>query len=245
MNLLIDIGNSRLKWALNQSTDISVAESVTYDPDFTEQLYFMWQNLEQPECIAIASVNTNKKSNQVQDTLFRLWPGIKIFKPQSLAEGYGVRSGYQYFEKLGVDRWLALVAARNYYPFSVCIVDCGTAVTVDLLNHDGMHLGGLITPGLKLMKKSLARGTAELDLVDQDYPVGLAGNTEAAIYSGAIFSIAGLIEHIMLKTPGFQLILTGGDAEIIARQLTINAMVKSDLVLSGLALVSSHSSQEP
>ena len=94
------------------------------------------------------------------------------------------------------------------------------------------------------MKKTLARETAELELINQDYPARLADNTETAIYSGTLFSIAGLIEHVMLKTPGFQLILTGGDAEKIARQLTIDAMVKSDLVMSGLALVSSHSSQE-
>ncbi len=244
MNLLIDIGNSRLKWALLQSTEISVVESVAVDADFTKQLFAKWQKLGQPECIAIANVNSCDRLNQVQDVVSQLWPEIKIFKPQSLAEGYGVRNGYQYPENLGVDRWLALVAARNYFPFSVCIVDCGTAVTVDFLNQDGMHLGGLILPGLKLMRSSLARKTAELELINQEYPVRLADNTEAAIYSGTLFSIAGLIEHVMLNKPDFQLILTGGDAEIIARQLTIDAMVKSDLVLSGLALVSSHSSQE-
>ena len=245
MNLLIDIGNSRLKWALHEATNLTEGEAVNYDSDFTKQLFCRWQNVSQPGCIAIANVNASEKLNQVQGIAYQLWPGIKIFRPQSLAEGYGVRNGYRDPEKLGIDRWLALVAARNYFPFSVCIVDCGTAVTVDFLNQDGIHLGGLITPGLKLMKKSLAQGAADLELISQDYPAGLANNTEAAIYSGALFSIAGLIEHVMLKTPGFQLILTGGDAEIIARQLTIDVMVKSDLVLSGLALVSSHSSKEP
>ena len=94
-------------------------------------------------------------------------------------------------------------------------------MTVDFLNQDGIHLGGLITPGLRLMRTSLAQETAELELINQDYPVRLADNTEAAIYSGTLFSIAGLIEHVMLKKPDYQLILTGGDAEIIARQLTI------------------------
>ncbi len=245
MNLLIDIGNSRLKWALHENTDLREGQPVSYDPNITKQLFSRWQNISQPGCVAIANVNDSLILNQVQIVVSQLWPGIKIFKPQSLAEGYGVRNGYQTPEKLGVDRWLALVAARNYYPFSVCIVDCGTAITIDLLNQDGRHLGGLITPGLSLMKKALAQGTAELEFFDHEYPAKLADNTEAAIYTGALFSIAGLIEHVMLKKPGFQLILTGGDAKKIARQLTIEAMVKSDLVLSGLALVSSHSSEEP
>lgn len=244
MKLLIDMGNSRLKWALHETNELSLGEPMTYGLDFKEQIFSRWQFLKQPECVAIANVNAQQSLEQLEEAILQLWDGIKVFKAKSLAEGYGVKNAYQAPEKLGVDRWLALVAARNYYPFSVCIADCGTAITVDFLNQEGRHLGGLIAPGLAMMKKSLAQGTSELNWVNREYIAGLADNTEAAIYTGTLFSMAGLIEHITSKQPDFQLVLTGGDAEIVAKELNKETIVQSDLVLSGLALVSSHSAAE-
>lgn len=237
MNLLIDIGNSRLKWCLHEHNKITPEAPIVYSKHLKEQLLSLWTGIEQPQNIAISCVNALSWLAIVQQVALQLWSsGAKITKIKSLAEGYGVINAYQYPEKLGVDRWLALLALHKHYPFSTCVVDCGTAVTIDCLDKQGQHLGGLIAPGLTLMKKSLAEETQDLELCERQFSLGLADNTEAAIYSGTLFSTLGLIEHVMSNNPGFQLILTGGDAEILAKELSLACIIQLDLVLQGLAV---------
>jgi type III pantothenate kinase len=237
MNLLIDMGNSRLKWGLHEHEGIISGSPVVYSKSFKERLLSVWSAIKSPDSLLISCVNESGGLSILQQLASQLWPGIKIYRVKSLAEGYGVKNAYQQPEKLGVDRWLALLASRKLYPFSTCIVDCGTAVTIDLLDIDGQHLGGIIAPGLTLMKKSLAQGAEDLEFFEQQFPVGLADNTEAAIYNGTLFSIVGLIENFMFKNQGFQVILTGGDAETVAKELPMHSVVQVDLVLQGLAVV--------
>jgi type III pantothenate kinase len=237
MNLLIDMGNSRLKWGLFENGKIISGYPVIYTKNFKEQLLSLWKEIEHPRNMVISCVNELGRLSMVQQVALQFWPNIEIIKVKSLAEGYGVENAYRNPEKLGVDRWLALLAVRKYYSCSTCVVDCGTAVTIDLLDEEGQHLGGVIAPGLTLMKKSLAGATQDLDFFESEFPLGLADNTEAAIYSGTLFSIVGLIEHIMSQNLLFKLILTGGDAEIVAKELSVDAIVRSDLVLQGLAVI--------
>lgn len=236
MNLLIDMGNSRLKWGLHEHKEITLGLPLLYSKNLKEQLLSIWGAINQPNSVAISCVNELVGLPMVQQVALQLWPSIKIIRVKPLAEGYGVKNAYQHPEKLGVDRWLTLLAVRKYYPFSTCVVDCGTAATIDLLDKQGRHLGGVIAPGLTLMKKSLAAAAQDLEFFNSQFPIGLADNTEAAIYSGTLFSIVGLIEHIMTQNLGFQLILTGGDAEIVAKQLSMDSIIRADLVLQGLAM---------
>jgi type III pantothenate kinase len=131
-----------------------------------------------------------------------------------------------------------LVAVWQQYQAPACIVDCGTAITVDLLDAHGRHQGGLISPGLTLMKQSLGQGTEALPVSQASHGFGLADSTEAAIYSGTLMAAIGLVEHVLAQHPsGVRLILTGGDAELIAGQLDAAADVDPDLVLRGLLCV--------
>lgn len=237
MRLLIDMGNSRLKWGLYKHNEITSGSPVSYSKNFKEQLLSLWGDIEPPDSILISCVNESGGLSTLYQVAVQLWPGIKTTRVKSLAVGYGIKNAYQQPEKLGVDRWLALLASRKLYPFSTCIVDCGTAVTIDLLDIDGQHLGGIIAPGLTLMKESLAQGAEDLEFFEQQFPVGLADNTEAAIYNGTLFSIVGLIENFMFKNQGFQVILTGGDAETVAKELPMHSVIQADLVLQGLAVV--------
>jgi type III pantothenate kinase len=237
MNLLIDMGNSRLKWGLHKHNTITSGSPVLYSSSFKEQLLSIWGEIARPDCILISCVNESGGLEVLHQVILQLWPGINIRRVKSLAEGYGVKNAYKHPEKLGVDRWLAMLASCKFYPFSTCIVSCGTAVTIDFLDMEGQHLGGLIAPGLTLMKKSLAQGAENLEFFERQFPLGLADNTEAATYSGTLFSIVGLIEHVVFKNPGFQLILAGGDAEAIDKELPLDAIIQVDLVLHGLAVV--------
>ena len=212
MNLLIDLGNSRLKWGLVQGGYIQERESIALDHEsFSEWLLNSWSKIEIPELIAISSVSSTSLEQQIGQIAKRIWPSIEIRIAQTRAKGCGVQNAYRCPGQLGIDRWLCLLALRHHHPLPACVVDCGTAITVDMLDVGGIHLGGLIIPGLTLMKKSLNQGTQQLKFSEHHYSAGLADCTEAGIYSGTLFSAVGLIEHILAKqAEDFQLILTGG-----------------------------------
>jgi type III pantothenate kinase len=239
MNLLVDSGNTRLKWAVLQDGGLITGHALVNQQITRHELVETWKMQTPPERLAIACVSSTPLLELVLTVAVELWPTIEILRVKSQAHAFGVYNAYQQPEKLGVDRWLALVAVRNHYQLPACIVDCGTAITVDLIDADGKHLGGLISPGLTLMKKSLVEGTAEaLQYHEASYVFGPANYTEAAIYSGTLAAAVGLIEHVLAKQSNtIQLILTGGDAEIIATQLGIKPIIDTDLVLRGLALV--------
>ena len=238
MNLLIDSGNTQLEGAIFESSGLVNRHALLNQQITRKKLIETWALQAPPERLAIACVSSTPLLELVLSIAVELWPTIEIISVKSEAHAYGVYNAYQQPEKLGVDRWLALVAVRNHYSLPACIVDCGTAITVDLIDADGKHQGGLISPGITLMRKSLAEGTAGLQFYQTNYVVGSANFTEAAIYSGTLFAAAGLIGHVLSQQSNdCQLILTGGDAEIIATQLVSKPLIDTDLVLRGLALV--------
>ncbi|MGZ8236977.1 MAG: type III pantothenate kinase [Methylobacter sp.] len=238
MNLLIDMGNTRLKWAAATAGQIMTGSPLANNRINREELFQLWKGLYRPKRIAVSCVSANRLLELVQTVAHELWLDVDIILVKPQAQAFGVVNAYQQPEKLGVDRWLSLVAVWQQYQVSACIVDCGTAITVDLLDGHGRHQGGLISPGLMLMKESLGQGTEALSVSDASYVIGLADSTDAGIYSGTLMAAIGLIEHVLAKQPaGIRLILTGGDAELIAGQLDAISTVDPDLVLRGLLCV--------
>ena len=156
MNLLIDLGNSRLKWGLGQGRHIQEGASIALEHEcFSEWLLNSWSKIEIPELIAISSVSSTSLEQKICLMAKRIWPSIEVIMAQTRAVACGVQNAYRRPGQLGIDRWLCLLALRQYHPLPACVIDCGTAITVDMLDAGGIHLGGLITPGLTLMKKSL------------------------------------------------------------------------------------------
>lgn len=238
MNVLIDIGNSRLKWLVEHDSQFGPLMAVDYrQAGFLIQLQQAWQALDTPKTIAIASVSNKHILDGIQQLCLSLWPQAQWLIPQSTDAAFGLKNAYAQPEKLGIDRWLALIAAHHHYAGDLCIVDCGTAITVDGLQADGSHVGGLICPGLRLMKQALAGNTADLDFSNQPFAAQLATKTEAAIANGVFMAAIGLIEHVMQKLDSnYQLVITGGDAEILAQSLNRPAIVDHGLVMKGLSL---------
>ena len=239
MNLLIDIVNSSVKWGTGKGRNIISGQAFSHqDPFDTNVLLDIWQRLEKPQKIAISSVSSAAIVSRISSLAEQLWPGVKIVRPCAQDYACGVKNSYRYPEQLGVDRWLCLLAVNKLYTSPACVVDCGTAITVDFLDNQGLHLGGLISPGLTLMKKSLHQEAETLQFYQQSFPVGLADNTGAAIYNGTLLSAAGLIEYIMdRQSMKFKLILTGGDAELIAQHISLDTKIEPDLVLQGLSVI--------
>jgi len=239
-HLLIDIGNTRLKWGIAKDGKIIAGQPFVHQQTGQQDLFEAWKTLSPPDILAVSCVASQLQLESVRSVAFSLWPTVEIIAAQSQANAFGVTNAYIHPEKLGVDRWLSLIAVRQHYSgAAVCIVDCGTAITIDMMDADGFHQGGLICPGLTLMKKSLALGTDALQFNPKNYPAGPANFTEAAIYSGTLWAVLGLIEQCLGKQENRLLIMTGGDAELIAEQLAFRPVIDSDLVLRGLAVLSS------
>lgn len=152
----------------------------------------------------------------------------------------GVVNGYQQPEKLGIDRWLAILAAKAKTASACVIVDCGSAITVDLITSQGEHLGGYIAPGLRLMRESLETKTATIRLGQIGYPDNNfpGRNTVAAIKSAELAMIGGLVAHAKSVLRNYELgdaylLVTGGDGEWLISMLQ-DGIYEEDLVLDGL-----------
>ena len=240
MILLIDSGNSRLKWAIFQEGKLQTSYALNNQTLNADKLIDAWKDLPIPKQLAIANVSSTHLLDIVKTVATELWPYVPFIQVKSESQAFGVKNAYLQPEKLGVDRWLALIAAHNFYQKPACIIDCGTAITIDFIDADGNHQGGMISPGLTLMKQSLATSTDLLAFNEASYNIGPANFTEAAIYNGTLSAATGLIEHVLSKQePLLTVILTGGDASVIAEQLTIKVIIDLNLVLHGLAVVAS------
>jgi type III pantothenate kinase len=155
-----------------------------------------------------------------------------------------VRNGYSNPAQLGVDRWLAVIGAYHRHRDACCVVDAGTALTIDGVDATGQHLGGFIVPGPRLMVESLLTGTS--DLADRwawrstPDPARFPANTRDAIEQGCLISLAGLVANAQRRLEARagrapRLILTGGGAQVLAPWLTQPPEFIPDLVLQGLA----------
>ncbi|OAI12895.1 hypothetical protein A1507_18360 [Methylomonas koyamae] len=236
MILLVDIGNSYLKWTVAERGAIAETRYLDYRAaNFAAGLTEAWASLAEPEAIGLAAVAAPDAVESVLRLGRSLWPRAHWVRPVSAGHAFGVASAYRKPEKLGVDRWLAMIGARHGYPGANCIVDCGTAITVDFVAADGRHQGGLICPGLRLMKQALAVNTHALPVAAGAGAVGLAADTDAAIDSGVLWAAAGLIETALRRqNQHYRLVLTGGDAAVLAQQLTGDRVLDWQLVFKGL-----------
>jgi type III pantothenate kinase len=241
MKLLLDMGNTRLKWALQaQSAGWLSRGAVDWQPDMSTALESAWADLPRPAAVIAASVVDTAREAQVTDVTERLFARAPSWL-RTPASACGVRNAYAEPQRLGVDRFLAMVAARADGHAPCIVAGAGTALTLDALAADGRHLGGLIAPGPQLMQQSLLDATAR---VRPDRPgdiLELADNTADAVASGCWQAAAALIERFATRmaprlgtTPA--LILGGGDAARLASLLSIPAQLSQDSVLRGLAV---------
>jgi type III pantothenate kinase len=240
--LLVDIGNSRIKWGLGKNARVDAGRPFASDATaLTGEFDRFWGDLPAPSSVVACRVADAEIGQRLREWVERHW-GLTIRFVQPESQAYGVVNGYDTPEKLGVDRWVALVAVRKFYPLPACVADCGTAITVDALDSEGRHLGGVIAPGLTLMRQSLIQRVPALSLAAGDYHGLLARNTAAAMLSGARQAGAGLIERTVRETGRLlgcdpHLVLSGGDAQTLAVELSVPYVLAPELVLQGLLII--------
>lgn len=232
MLLLIDAGNTRVKWAIadeGAAPGAWRASGAVLHADL-DALPVQWSGLV-PERAIVANV----AGPAMQARLAPLLPAaVTWFAAQ--AELKGMRNRYRNPAQLGVDRFAAAFAARTLEPGrAVIAATCGTATTIDAISAEGDFLGGMIVPGLGLMAASLARNTAQLPQIEpRDLPSGFADNTDDAILSGILAAQAGAIERACADHHAALCLLSGGAARYIAPALRIPFRLVDNIVLVGL-----------
>jgi type III pantothenate kinase len=239
MKLLVDFGNTRLKWALWGNGRRAMGGVFVHgDTTLEAALSSNWTALSKPDAILVASVVGAGLENELRQLLEAHFDRAPEFV-RSPAEAIGIVNSYAEPERLGVDRFLALAALHDLAPRAQILVSCGTALTLDALSADGRHLGGLIAPSPTLMRRALGSATARVgDHAGQ--LVEIATNTADAAYSGCVLSSVALIQRFRSQVEQrigmpFSVVGDGGGLD---EWLPLMPDVERgrDLVLRGLAM---------
>ena len=244
MILLVDIGNSRIKWAEGRDGVLGPQSAAAYS-DWSEAEWrstlFGARKFERVIAACVAGEPAKRALQQATQQAV----GRPVEFVESQAEAAGVRNAYPDPRQLGVDRWLAVVAAHHLVAEPACVIDVGTAMTIDVVTAGGEHLGGTIVPGPDLMVGSLMKGTSEL--AERSSAGGGQGarvfsdNTRDAILNGCPLALAALVErsHAELGQQAGTapaLLATGGALPKILPFLRIPVREIPDLVLRGLLI---------
>ncbi len=249
--LLVDIGNTRLKWTILQEGQRSEQQAIPYPSE---------AQLDQVALDIISGLLASQKvqrvtlvqvlGNNFAEQLIPLCQlnSCDLTLVQSAVNTYGIKLAYPDPAQFGADRLVGLAAARALADGGAAIIiDCGTAVTIDALLADGTHAGGLITPGLRLLGDALIQRTQAKHMNQSlfDGPQIFAKNTAAAIGSGCLFSLAASIEGIcqrmqqqMTTTP--LKIICGGDAARVHPLLQGDFRLRPTALMDGLQAIAEY-----
>lgn len=242
MNLLVDLGNARIKWAYGHTVNWQ-ATALLHDKPLSELLDSLWADVPVPQKVVVACVADPKILHAMGHWMLRRW-SLQAHVVKAQRELLGVKNHYHEPATLGADRWAALIAAHRINTGPVSVVDCGTAVTVDALSAQGDFLGGVILPGLQLLRSSLVGATHEIREINGGDTTCLGLSTADAVTGGSAFGLVGAIERILTEQAkqlgeNVGVLLTGGDAAQVLPRLRMEAPIEHvpDLVLRGLALI--------
>lgn len=236
MILEIDAGNSRVKWRSVSDAGVQERGFVTHDED-------TWAAIPSHDVGRIRVANVagpvmGRKLELWAQTHFGLAPEFAVSKSHAA----GVTNGYEVADTLGVDRWLAIIAAWDIVRGPCLVVDAGTALTVDLIGAAGKHLGGYIAPGFAMMFQALFQGTSGVRFEQRtNYSCAPGQNTRDAVQNGCLLMSLGLVEKALAQLQEgtgvlATIVFTGGGSASLAAFFKGRAQSVQDLVLDGLAL---------
>ena len=239
--LLLDIGNTRLKWTSLKGGIFLPGDELLHAGQLDIEKLTQIRLDALPDLVMAACVAGSKSELLLQEWVQRQFQrDIEFVTAEQ--KMHGVINAYADPAQLGSDRWVAMIAAHQEWQGNLCVIDAGTALTLDLVQKDGRHLGGYILPGLGMMQHCLVEGS-EIPISTDS--VILASNTQVGdstircISNGALQAACGLIERTILQfeqqcEETVQCILTGGDSQNLGDNLTIPCVIEPNLVLRGL-----------
>lgn len=229
--LLIDVGNTAIKWCIERDGVLGeVTRCERSLADFVESLSVIGTDISQ---VAIASVAGADFEQQLAQALGDITGAAVAFARTAAAAG-PLHNSYAEPERMGVDRWLAMLGAFEPGKGPVCVIDAGTALTVDLVDAQGRHVGGYIIPGIQMMTAALLSQTDRVRFDDQAPTTLKPGqSTAACVTAGGWTAGFGAIQQVMAQHPDYRIVLAGGDASALIA-LGINGVWYPDLVFEGL-----------
>ncbi|MEH6627487.1 MAG: type III pantothenate kinase [Motiliproteus sp.] len=235
MILDLDVGNTWVKWRHGASSGQLLTK------DLCQRSYLGTCAAQAPERVRLATVACEQQQTSIEQWSRDGW-GVAAEIAMTQSHGGGVTNSYQQPSRMGVDRWLAMMAAYNQAATSCCVVDCGSAITVDYVGADGVHQGGFIIPGLRLMRLGLLANTTRVltpDAIEVSQSVVPGKSTEEAVDHGISLLFESLAQRIVAEyrqilSSEAKLLITGGDGERFL-DVVNEGEFHSQLVLDGLA----------
>jgi len=243
--LLMDVGNSRIKWGVRENGEIRRTGHISLAKVREQGLQVLTTKLPRRiDDVFVSNVAGTTFATRLSGVI-GMHCDCDVRFARSARHGWGVTSSYAQPRRLGVDRWVAMVGAWAEVQSACLIVDCGTAVTIDALDDDGQHLGGQIIPGVATMADALTTATSDIPRVRpapgrDGADLGMFGrNTAAAVREGAQNAVTGAVDRAKrtLQSNAYDptVVLTGGDSSRILNALCELPMHRPHLVLQGLA----------
>ena len=238
--LQLDVGNSGSKWRLLEQGQVvargtyRAAEEASLDSllDCTSELQQIW----------IASVAGAEAEHALADMLAEKW-GVRAWFARSTASCGGLRNSYEEPARMGVDRWLAMLAAWQRLQGRACVVDAGSALTCDLVGASGQHEGGYIIPGPALMERALLLDTERVRFAEEaEYSLAPGLSTAQAVRHGIALALAGALA-LAIERGGVlptQLLFCGGWGKTLMQLLGQGGSYHADLVFEGLEIMAAN-----
>ena len=227
--LLIDHGNTAIKWRIADPNGLGIKGGVVEDAETLRGCVaqLSWG------AIGLSSVGSDEKHKGLNEMLSEI-SNAPIFSAKAEDTCLGLRNSYAEPERLGVDRWLAMLAARDGFDGALCVVDAGTAVTVDIVTAEGQHAGGYILPGPELMHRTLTADTGRIRADAEVTPSLAPGRSTTDCVNAGVWRAAYAgVQSVLADHPAHQAVLTGGGAEGLLA-LGMVADHRADLVMEGL-----------
>ena len=236
MNLIVDVGNTLVKFAVFKENHLLFKDSVELS-EFENAYKHIKKKFTALSSSIISSVG--KLDNTSVQLLKKRLDVVELDYSTKLP----FENAYKTPKTLGVDR-IALVSASvlKFPNVNALVIDAGTCITYDFITHDNIYLGGAISPGIRLRYKSLNNLTANLPLLDTKAPKNITGNsTSSSIHSGVVNGVVkeidGIIDEYRQKYSDLTVILTGGDANFLSNQLKNSIFANSNFLLEGLNFI--------
>ena len=243
MRLLVDIGNSRMKSAIEDADGLHPLETFAWRERFLDDvLARVWLEPlgnRYPEDIHVSNVAGDRLLPNLDAWCCRHWR-MKPVAVRSERAFDGLVNGYAEPATFGIDRWSALIGARAHHDGALCVIDSGTATTVDVVRADGRHIGGAILPGIYTMRRSLGKYTAALFAADGDIEP-FSDNTASGIAGGTGYASVGaidrLVEEAVRAVGPLTTIVTGGESGILESLMRARVVRDPLLVLRGVSAI--------
>ena len=243
MRILADIGNSRCKAAIEDENGLQGLETFAWHDvfvhDVLDELWLKPLGNRLPHSVVVSNVASDRLlPNLTAWCCARL--GFEPVAVASSAEFDGLKNAYQDPSTFGIDRWAAMIGARAEHKGALCVIDSGTAATVDLIDASGQHLGGAILPGIYTMRRSLGKYTSALFAADGQI-TPFSDNTAAGIAGGTGYATVGAMDRFVTEATKqvgpVTTIVTGGESAILESMMISDVIRDPMLVLKGVAVL--------